>query len=132
MKDAKATAGALVVLFDGAVAGTEMDGPQRASDARWMARKLSAAGTRAAPTSMFRRNGLSSGDFRPHDQVNVTVDALATLASLPFQLVEQHEQVDHVVVHGVSLDGRKRCGAVRLRVVRTRRALSNDAGPSYR
>ena len=27
-------------FFDGAVAGSEVDGPQRASDARWMARKL--------------------------------------------------------------------------------------------
>jgi AcrR family transcriptional regulator len=40
VKDAKATARALVVLFDGAVAGSEIDGPQRAKDARWMARKL--------------------------------------------------------------------------------------------
>ena len=40
VKDAEATARALVVLFDGAVAASEIDGPQRASDARWMARKL--------------------------------------------------------------------------------------------
>ncbi len=40
VKDAKATAPALVVLFDGAVAGSEVDGPQRARDARWMAKKL--------------------------------------------------------------------------------------------
>jgi AcrR family transcriptional regulator len=40
VKDANATARALVVLFDGAVAGSEIDGPQRAIDARWMARKL--------------------------------------------------------------------------------------------
>lgn len=40
VKDARATARALVVLFDGAVAGSEVDGPQRASDARWMAGKL--------------------------------------------------------------------------------------------
>ena len=40
VKDPKVTARALVVLFDGAVAGSEIDGPQRASDARWMARKL--------------------------------------------------------------------------------------------
>jgi AcrR family transcriptional regulator len=40
VKDAKATARALMVLFDGAVAGAEVDGPQRASDARWMAKKL--------------------------------------------------------------------------------------------
>jgi len=40
VKDPKATARALVVLFDGALAGSEVDGPQRASDARWMARKL--------------------------------------------------------------------------------------------
>jgi AcrR family transcriptional regulator len=40
LKDAKATARALIVLFDGAVAGSEVDGPQRARDARWMARKL--------------------------------------------------------------------------------------------
>jgi hypothetical protein len=31
---------ALVVLFDGAVSGSEVDGPQRAIDARWMAEKL--------------------------------------------------------------------------------------------
>ena len=40
VKDAKATARAMMVLFDGAAAGSEVDGPQRASDARWMARKL--------------------------------------------------------------------------------------------
>jgi AcrR family transcriptional regulator len=40
VKDPKATARALVVLFDGAVAGSEVDGPQRASDARWLARTL--------------------------------------------------------------------------------------------
>ena len=40
VKDAKATARALMVLFDGAVAGSEVDGPQRASDARWLAKKL--------------------------------------------------------------------------------------------
>jgi AcrR family transcriptional regulator len=40
IKEAKATARALVVLFDGAVAGAEVDGPQRARDARWMARRL--------------------------------------------------------------------------------------------
>ena len=40
VKDPKATARALMVLFDGAVAGSEVDGPQRASDARWMAKKL--------------------------------------------------------------------------------------------
>ena len=40
VKDPKATARALVVLFDGAVAGSEVDGPQRARDARWMAKKL--------------------------------------------------------------------------------------------
>jgi len=40
VKDPKATARALVVLFDGAAAGSEVDGPQRASDARWMAKKL--------------------------------------------------------------------------------------------
>ena len=39
-KDAKAMARALVVLFDGAVAGSEVDGPQRARDARWMAKRL--------------------------------------------------------------------------------------------
>ncbi len=40
VKDPKATARALMVLFDGAVAGSEVDGPQRANDARWLARKL--------------------------------------------------------------------------------------------
>ena len=40
VKEPKATARALVVLFDGAVAGSEMDGPQRARDARGMAEKL--------------------------------------------------------------------------------------------
>jgi AcrR family transcriptional regulator len=43
VKDPKATARALMVLFDGAVAGSEVDGPERARDARWMARKLLAA-----------------------------------------------------------------------------------------
>jgi phosphoribosylpyrophosphate synthetase len=42
VKDPKATARALVVLFDGAVAGSEVDGPKRTSDARWLAKKLSA------------------------------------------------------------------------------------------
>jgi AcrR family transcriptional regulator len=40
VRDAKAVARGLVVLFDGAVAGSEVDGPQRARDARWLARKL--------------------------------------------------------------------------------------------
>jgi len=40
VKDPKVMARALLVLFDGAVAGSEVDGPQRASDARWMAKKL--------------------------------------------------------------------------------------------
>lgn len=35
-----ATAGALVVLFDGAITASEHDGPQRARDARWMAEQL--------------------------------------------------------------------------------------------
>jgi AcrR family transcriptional regulator len=35
-----AAAGALVVLFDGAVTASEHDGPQRARDARWMAGQL--------------------------------------------------------------------------------------------
>jgi len=38
--DPAATAGALVVLFDGAIAASEQDGPQRARDARWMAERL--------------------------------------------------------------------------------------------
>lgn len=33
-------AGALAVLYDGAVAASEQDGPQRARDARWIARQL--------------------------------------------------------------------------------------------
>lgn len=33
-------AGALVVLFDGAITASEHDGPQRARDARWMAGQL--------------------------------------------------------------------------------------------
>ncbi len=37
VKDHEATAGALMVLFDGAVAASEQDGPQRARDARWTA-----------------------------------------------------------------------------------------------
>jgi AcrR family transcriptional regulator len=40
VRDAKAMARALVVLFDGAVAGSEVDGPERARDARSMAKKL--------------------------------------------------------------------------------------------
>jgi len=35
-----ATAGALVVLFDGAVVASEHDGPKRARDARWIAEQL--------------------------------------------------------------------------------------------
>ena len=35
-----ATAGALIVLFDGAIAASEQDGPQRARDARWTAMQL--------------------------------------------------------------------------------------------
>jgi AcrR family transcriptional regulator len=35
-----AAAGALIVLFDGAIAASELDGPQRARDARWMAKRL--------------------------------------------------------------------------------------------
>lgn len=38
--DPAATAGALVVLFDGAVVASEHDGPKRARDARWMAEQL--------------------------------------------------------------------------------------------
>ena len=38
--DAKATARALMVLFDGTLAGAEIEGPQRAVDARWMAARL--------------------------------------------------------------------------------------------
>jgi AcrR family transcriptional regulator len=33
-------AGALIVLYDGAVAASEQDGPQRARDARWIAKQL--------------------------------------------------------------------------------------------
>lgn len=39
-KDLRATARALMVLFDGALAGAEIEGPQRATDARWMAARL--------------------------------------------------------------------------------------------
>ena len=39
-RDPEATARALMVLFDGALAGSEVDGPQGARDAQWMARKL--------------------------------------------------------------------------------------------
>ena len=35
-----AVAGALLVIFDGAVAASEQDGPQRARDARWLAERL--------------------------------------------------------------------------------------------
>jgi len=41
--DVKATARVLMVLFDGALAGSEVDGPRRAIDARGMVRKLLAA-----------------------------------------------------------------------------------------
>src|SRR5438094_4250270 len=40
VKDPKATARAPVVVFDLAVAGSAVDGPQRASDARWIAKKV--------------------------------------------------------------------------------------------
>ena len=39
-KDPQATANALVVLFDGAVTAAAQDGPQRARDARWVAKQL--------------------------------------------------------------------------------------------
>ena len=39
-KDPQATASALAVLFDGAVTAAEQDGPQRARDARWVAKQL--------------------------------------------------------------------------------------------
>ncbi len=38
--DVDRTAGALMVLFDGAIAASEQDGPQRARDARWLAERL--------------------------------------------------------------------------------------------
>ncbi|MES3033372.1 MAG: TetR/AcrR family transcriptional regulator [Gemmatimonadota bacterium] len=38
--DVPQVAGALMVLFDGAVAGSELDGSRRAHDARWMAKRL--------------------------------------------------------------------------------------------
>lgn len=40
VKNPTAMARALMVVFDGALVGSEVDGPQRASDARWLARKL--------------------------------------------------------------------------------------------
>lgn len=40
VRDPAATAGALVVLFDGAVVASEQDGPQRARDARRVAAQL--------------------------------------------------------------------------------------------
>lgn len=40
LSDAKQTARALAVLFDGALAAAEQDGPERASDARWAAAQL--------------------------------------------------------------------------------------------
>jgi AcrR family transcriptional regulator len=48
VKEPKATARALLVLLDGALAGSEIDGPQRAKDARWMARKLLAPRNQAS------------------------------------------------------------------------------------
>ncbi len=40
VRDVEQTAGALMVLFDGAVAAAEQDGSQRARDARWLAERL--------------------------------------------------------------------------------------------
>lgn len=40
VSDPVAVSGALVVLFDGAIAAAEQDGPRRALDARWVAQKL--------------------------------------------------------------------------------------------
>lgn len=40
IREATRLAGALTVLYDGAVAASEQDGPQRARDARWIAKKL--------------------------------------------------------------------------------------------
>lgn len=38
--DPDCTAGALLVLFDGAIAASEQDGPKRARDARWLAERV--------------------------------------------------------------------------------------------
>lgn len=38
--DPRRTGGALLVLFDGAIASSSQDGPERARDARWLAERL--------------------------------------------------------------------------------------------
>ena len=38
--DPERVAGAMQVIFDGAVASAEQEGPQRARDARWLAEQL--------------------------------------------------------------------------------------------
>ncbi|MGB8326892.1 MAG: TetR/AcrR family transcriptional regulator [Steroidobacteraceae bacterium] len=53
--DPLATAGALVVLFDGAIAASEQDGPKRARDARWMAKQLLSRSEPAAQRVVRRR-----------------------------------------------------------------------------
>lgn len=40
VSDTMRTAGALMVLFDGAISAAEQDGPERARDARWTAEQL--------------------------------------------------------------------------------------------
>ena len=70
-KDANATARALVVLFDGAVAGSEMDGPQRASDARWMARSC-------WPAERPQRSSLLQSEVRFEDPLDRDVELHCT------------------------------------------------------
>jgi AcrR family transcriptional regulator len=40
VRDPRRVAGGLLVIFDGAVAASEQDGPQRARDARWLVEQL--------------------------------------------------------------------------------------------
>jgi hypothetical protein len=40
VRDRARMADALIVLYDGALAASEQDGPQRARDARWIAKQL--------------------------------------------------------------------------------------------
>lgn len=52
--DPKRMAGALLVLFDGALAASELDGPRRAREARWIAERLLAGEARAGRRSSTR------------------------------------------------------------------------------
>lgn len=66
--DPRRTGGALLVLFDGAVAAAEQDGPERARDARWSAERLLAQWSRASGSRSAVPSSATAGRLRaPRD-----------------------------------------------------------------